>query len=215
MKLFRKRTRAPKAAPDLQTGFTDDPLPSSESVAETTPEVIEEGIMLSKFAVGMALKNRIIVASLSQNASYDEERYSQAARDALEDFARESETSAERLAAQRVKASRVRGQAVHQHDYRVRDTTNLATREMVYRTIAARLRDYQNDPDMLHELVHKARDSAWREIGAEIARELDRLRQIESVADENYDSEREKRLAEFRNLDLGPLLKAKKGRGGS
>jgi hypothetical protein len=167
MKFGRKKRETAPPEP-----FDYSLLPELEPAA--LEDQVSEGMMLAQFAGRMALKNQIVIGTLTDPAPYDAERYRDAARAVLEEQASESDESARLAEAERMTATGRQGMGQHQHDYRESDTANLLRRQRVHTTVAERLRAMKDDPEYLAGFIERARDDAWGDIAGAITARLDR-----------------------------------------
>jgi hypothetical protein len=165
---FRRKKR--KSAPPEPFDYTLLPDPEPAALEDQ----VSEGMMLAQFAGRMALKNQIVIGTLTDPAPYDAARYTDAARAVLEEQAVESDESARLAEEERRTATGRQGVGQHQHDYRESDTANLLRRHRVHTTVAERLRAMEEDPDYLAGFIERARDDAWGDIAGAITARLDR-----------------------------------------
>jgi hypothetical protein len=166
MKFGRKKRETAPPEP-----FDYSLLPDPEPAA--LEDQVSEGMMLAQFAARMALKNQIVIGTLTDPAPYNTERYADAARSVLEEQALESDESARLAEDERMTATGREGVGQHQHDYRESDTANLLRRQRVHTTVAERLRAMKDDPEYLGGFIERARDDAWGDIAGAITARLD------------------------------------------
>jgi hypothetical protein len=183
--------------------FDESALPEREPV--TLEEATGEGLMLADYASRMTVKNRIEVAVLTDDESYDAEQYVETAKEAIDALAQESEIAADRIAEERRWSETLMGDARHVHDYRVADRANLEFRLATSLALADRLRERRDDGAYVDDLIERARGDAWREISAAIEGVLDR-RNI--PVDAVYERERGERMRRLITEDLEALLTA-------
>lgn len=167
LRLPRQRQRRVRMAP-----FDRSALP--EVKTPTFDEMLEEGLLMAESAGRMALKNRLIVDALRGDQPYSDERAATLARDVLYELVQEADEGAEHLAAERESAAQREGRSQHQHDYHRGDLLNLRRREKVHAAVAKALWTRRSDAAYIDDLVTRARDDAWHELGAAIEQELDR-----------------------------------------
>lgn len=165
---FRRRKREPAPPESFDYTLLPDPEPAA------LEDQVSEGMMLAQFAGRMALKNQIVIGTLTDPAPYDPARYTDAARAVLEDQAQEADESARLAEEERRTATGRRGVGQHQHDYRQSDTANLLRRHRLHTTVAERLRMMEDDPEYLAGFIERARDDAWSDIAGAITARLDR-----------------------------------------
>ena len=154
------------------TPFDRSRLP--EVTPATFDEMLEEGLLMAESAGRMALKNRLIVGALRGDAPYSDERAAAMAREVLYELVQEADEAVEHLSAERETAAQRDGRSQHQHDYHRGDLLNLRRREKVHAAVAKALWTRRSDAAYIDDLVTRARDDAWHELGAAIEQELDR-----------------------------------------
>ncbi|MBX3079399.1 MAG: hypothetical protein KDB18_11315 [Salinibacterium sp.] len=193
---FRRRSRARKLKP-----FDASLLPPQEYL--TVAEATEEGLQLTEYASRMAVKNRFITKILADKRPWFIEHSRKDAHDALELLARESDTEAENLAKLIQKFRLNPNSERDAQGYSYDDIDNMEHRREVAVEIARRLRQQSVDDNYLTELVNKARSDAWREVAANIERNLD----IEFLpVDADYKRNRDNRMSALINEDLAALI---------
>lgn len=163
-----------------------------------------EGFAMAKQAAVMALKNRILVSAHTAPEEFQVSEFVEVARDIVRGLAMEEEETAERSRNDRRNAALLKGDAIHQHDYRRDDVGALELRSETFDEVASRLRAAADDDERMRSIVIRARDQAWAELAREMERSLDRAELIE-FGDENYAAERDNRLREFVTVDLFKL----------
>lgn len=181
--------------------FNESALPPREPL--TLEDATEEGLMLADYANRMTVKNRIEVAVLGGDDTYAVDHYVDAAREAIEALAQESEAVADRIAEERRWSESLVGDAEHVHDYRSADRSNLEFRLSAALALADKLRERAHDGAYVEDLIERARGDAWREISAAIEGVLDR-RNI--PVDAEYKRERAGRMRKLITEDLEALL---------
>lgn len=167
LRLPRQRQRRVRMAP-----FDRSALP--EVTTPTFDEMLEEGLLMAESAGRMALKNRLIVDALRGDQPYSDERAETLAGEVLYELVQEADEAVEHLAAERQSAAQREGRSQHQHDYHRGDLLNLRRREKVHAAVAKALWTRRSDAAYIDDLVSRARDDAWHEVGAAIEQELDR-----------------------------------------
>jgi hypothetical protein len=172
--------------------------------------MVAEGLYVASAATRLALKNRILVETISLGEDFDVERFMPAARETLLGVAAEAEEDARRVEAARKRASRRHSDSYGTHDYRSRDVRNLRRRQHQSERVAAKLRERAEDPEQLRILVEGAREAAW----SDVERNIDRTLRIEAARPDlepDYDKLREARMQSLRLVDL-PRLAAHRRR---
>ncbi len=173
-------------------------LPSVEEAAE-------DGEAMNVQAALMALKNRILVQAITGDKSFNPDLYVEPAKEIVWGLVKESRQLAANIQQDILRAQRLRGEARYRNDYRRGDLANLTTRRDTLELIADRLTERLENQKWLNELIDKAHTMAWAEISREMELSLDREEAL-VFGDENYEDEREKRLREFKNINLAELI---------
>jgi len=164
---WRRRRERLKLAPFDRSALPERKEPSFD-------EMLEEGLLMAESAGRMALKNRLIVGALRGDEPYSDQRAAGMARTVLYELVQEADEGAEHIAAERETAAQRDGRSQHQHDYHRGDLLNLRRRERVHAAVAKQLWTKRSDDAYIAELVDRARDDAWHELGTAIEQELDR-----------------------------------------
>jgi hypothetical protein len=193
------RTRLRRGRVDV--GTYEAPPPSDPVPVE---EIAEEGVLIAASAVRMAVKNRQIVRALRDRDDYSEKAAIAAAREVFRALAREKREDVERLDDIIDRVRDRPGRAQHQTDYRKADAELLERREQVSDILADRLDELADDDAYLREVVERARDSAWDEIGASILAQLARRPEAEAHTAE-YQEQRARRMKQLIAVDLALL----------
>lgn len=193
---FRRRSKRVTRRP-----FDASRLPPTEFL--TVSEATEEGLQLTEYASRMAVKNRFIKKILADKQPWFIEQSRQDAKEALEHLAREADTETENLT-QLIRKFRLNPNSERDaQGYSYDDVDNMEHRRDVSVEIARRLREQAVDDTYLAELVDKARRDAWREVAANIERNLD----IEFLpVDDDYERNRDNRLNALISEDLAALI---------
>lgn len=153
--------------------------------ALTTPSVnieriVEDGVLIAVAGVRMAVKNRLIVASLREGEPYDANAYEAVARNELQKLCREKKRDAERT------------------------TSNENLKRRINFELADRLLELSEDEDFTAALAEEARASAWEEVSAALTDKVTRQFAIDENAAE-YAARRQERLRLLVELDLPQL----------
>ncbi|WP_395638667.1 hypothetical protein [Pseudolysinimonas sp.] len=127
-------------------------------------DVVSDALLLATAAVRSAVKNLLIVRALRDNADYEQSWWLDAVAKEFEVIAAENDADIARLEAERLRAKKKQGRALHPADFRSRDAPVLKRRIRVLRKIAAKLREIVTDEDALLTLVAEARAAALDEI---------------------------------------------------
>jgi len=163
---------------------------------------VDDGVIITRSAIVVALDNWIILRALSEGEPFDAAATTAEARSELERIEAEQRELSTRAAAIRTKVSRRRGTALHGHDYKQADDMALALRSAAHAEVADRLAQQREDEDYLATLVEDARMRAWGDVGSAI------LGRIGSpvVGYDAADDGREDRIRELREVDIPGLL---------
>ncbi|PZE24172.1 hypothetical protein [Curtobacterium sp. MCBD17_028] len=154
---------------------------------------VDEGMLIARSAIVIAVANRIILSALQQHESFDARVVAEVAREELRRFAAEQREDAERMREIRAVAQNARGRSRHQHDYKRGDDLKLRTREATYTELAERLEASSEDPSFVDAIVIAARQRAWDDIGSTV---IGRLGWAAGPADD-YEVGLEDRLQEL------------------
>lgn len=173
MRLFRRRPR-------LNLGKFRAPEPVEEAPIE---RVVEEGVLIARNAVRMAVKNRIIVDAARDHLDYDD--------GALAGFVH---VEFDQLAEQAERLLRV---------------THTARNRAVQGGLAEGLRQASMDGELISNIIDEARELAWSEIGTAIIAKL-RVA-YRPTEDPLYEAQRKRRLRELRNINLAELEAVTRG----
>lgn len=150
----------------------DDRVLSTPTVQARVASAVEDGVLIAKSALSLAVKNHIVVGALREDRSFDAERIGEFVVATLAGLAREQQVYARRTGAEAAHARVTRGRASHAHDYREVDYQALRQRQLVYSTLAEQLTGFGADPEFVRSVVETARLSAWAEIGRVIETHL-------------------------------------------
>jgi len=167
-------------------------------------DVVAEGLYIAAAATRLALKNRILVETISDGENFDFAHFLPEARGTLLALAAEADAEAERIRQQQRSAWRRFDDSDGTHEYRSRDVGNLRRRRKQLRRTAAELRARAEDEDALRQLVEAARDAAWEEV----SRNIDRTLRIEAARpdlEEDYTAMRDARMQALMLVDLQRL----------
>lgn len=178
-----------------------------ESFVQETPsldDAADEGLAMALSAASMGIKNRILVSAITTNDTFVHDDFREDADEILGQLAKESLDGAALAKRERAVAEKLRGRPAHQHDYRQVDVDKLTLRIAAGREIAKRLREIQNDSQQVHDLIERARESAWSELAREMDQRLAVVARMQQP-DENYQAERESRLRDLITVDLMQL----------
>ncbi|TFC52197.1 hypothetical protein E3T26_06135 [Cryobacterium sp. TMT1-21] len=164
--------------------------------------IVEEGLLIALSAVGMAVKNDIIVGALRDNLDYDPAVYAAAARKELTLVAHQNEEYGLRVGHLRKTLTKARWSADITADQR-HDISQLALRRRVHKKLALALMHVAEDDEQVARIVERAQHVASDEISAALSARLIRLA-IDS-RDPDYERERAERTEMFVQIDLAVL----------
>ncbi|HEU0257713.1 MAG TPA: hypothetical protein VFQ96_07730 [Microbacteriaceae bacterium] len=201
--------------------------PKNRTLAPVTA-VVEEGVLISSYAVRLAIKNQLIVDALRDRADFDVEELKQSAHEHLLALADENDATAARLEA------RGEDQAPSRPGGTADEVTVTDTGDIVGRSKAIRLLDHRRRPEVHHRLadalrqraleddflaaqVTEAQRAAWREVSGELVRRARGRRSYTPQDSADYARNRAERLRAFVDDDLAALRRAHPddpGRGG-
>ncbi|WP_307784301.1 MULTISPECIES: hypothetical protein [unclassified Salinibacterium] len=173
MSIFRRRPR-------LNLGKFKAPEPVEEAPIE---RVVEEGVLIARNAVRMAVKNRIIVDAARDHLDYDDGALAGLVHVEFDHLAEQTEPL-------------LRGS----HTDRNR---------AVQAGLAEGLRQASMNGELISAIIDEARELAWSEIGTAIIAKL-RDSYI-PTADPQYLKDRDTRLRELRTINLAELEAAAQG----
>jgi hypothetical protein len=191
-RLFR---RLPAVAP-----YRPDPQPLAPF-----EQALDEGLLIARHGVTLAVRNRLIVRALRENKAFDETATAEIVDDELRRAAEEQRENAHGAEMLKARAGRSAGFADHAHDYQRIDTATLERRHLLYTALADSLESSRHDEAFVAAAAERARMDAWNDIGDNVVARL--ATRMSSVADEpDYESERPERLRRFLEDDLASLL---------
>lgn len=163
---------------------------------------VDEGFLIAKAAVTIAVGNRIITNALRDQGYFDHALIAEAAREELHRMAEEQRGDAARMREIRSTSSKSKGRSRHQHDYRRGDDLKLRTREATYEQLATMLDKRRDDQHFVDGIVLAARARAWDDIGTTV---VGRLGWAQRPADD-YEIGRDDRLRQMLDEDFATLL---------
>ncbi|KTR06480.1 hypothetical protein [Curtobacterium luteum] len=163
---------------------------------------VDEGFLIAKAAIVVAVANRIITNALRDQGYFDHALIADAARQELHRMAEEQRGDAARMREIRATSSKQKGRSRHQHDYRRGDDHKLRTREATYEELAALLDRRRDDQKFVDGIVLQARARAWDDIGTTV---VGRLGWAQRPTDD-YEIGRDERLQQMLDEDFATLL---------
>ncbi|QKJ20430.1 asparagine synthase [Microbacterium hominis] len=169
-----------------------------------TADAIAEGVSIASAAARLAVRNHILVETISHDAPFDIERFAPLARETLLALAAEQEAAAELARRQRKKAWGKFSDPDGTHDYRDRDTRNLRKRQGQYRGVAKELRRLAGDEKAVRGIVEQSRDAAWGDVESNLQRRL-KVEAMRPDLDPDYATMRAARMQSLRLIDLPRL----------
>jgi hypothetical protein len=200
-RLFRRRPAPPYYRPDPQ------PLAPFE-------QALNEGLLIARHGVTLAVRNRLIVRALRENEPFDDAATARIVDEELERAAEEQRENANGAETLKTVAGRSAGIADHAHDYHRVDTATLERRHLLYAALADSLESSRQNDAVVAAIGEQARADAWNDIGDNVVSRL--KKGMSSVADEpDYARKRPDRLRQFLEEDLASLLPRHKDGSGS
>ncbi len=193
--LSRLLRRPPAPAP-----YRPDPQPLAPF-----EQALEEGLLIARHGVTLAVRNRLIVRALRENEAFDDTVAARIVDEELRRAAEEQRANAHGAESLKAVAGRSAGIADHAHDYHRVDTGTLERRHLLYAALADSLESSRHDDAFVAAVAEQARTDAWNDIGDNV---VSRLRtRMSSVADEpDYELNRPERLRQLLEEDLASLL---------
>ncbi|MGW9114367.1 asparagine synthase [Microbacterium sp. NPDC055683] len=167
-------------------------------------DAIAEGLAIAHAAARLAVKNRILVSTISLDEAFDASHFLPVAREAVASLADESEQAALDISKARKAAWGRHSQPHGTHDYRDRDVRNLRRRAKQYVGVAKALRAELEDESRLLAIVEQSREAAWGDISSTLDTRL-RVEAMRPDEDPDYASMREARMQALRLVDLQKL----------
>ncbi|MBG6238626.1 hypothetical protein IWX78_001598 [Mycetocola sp. CAN_C7] len=192
-RLFRQTASPPPYRPEPQ------PLAPFE-------QALDEGLLIARHGVMLAVKNRLILRALREDDSFDDEATAEMIDEELARAADEQRANAGMIIRARARAGLSGGIADHAHDYHLIDSGTLRRRENLYEALAESLDGSRSDPEFIADLTERARSAAWKDIGANVVARLEK-RMVSFADDPDYILDRQDRLRELLEVDL-PALEA-------
>ncbi|MDM7884664.1 MULTISPECIES: hypothetical protein [Curtobacterium] len=163
---------------------------------------VDEGFLIARAAVTVAVANRIITNALRDQGYFDHALIAEATREELHRMAEEQRGDAARMREIRATSSKQKGRSRHQHDYKRGDDLKLRTREATYEQLATMLDRRRDDQGFVDGIVLHARARAWDDIGTTV---VGRLGWAQRPADD-YEVGRDERLQQMLDEDFATLL---------
>lgn len=174
-------------------------------------DAIAEGVWIARAAARLAVKNQILVDTISANGEFDPVHYCELASERLLALAEESDREAKRLRSEWRAAFGRYSHPEGTHDYRDKDLRNLRRRRKQALGVAVRLRELAEDQEEIGGLVEAAREAAWLEVQNNLNRTL-RPEILHPEADPDYARMRDARMQALRTVDLDLLAAQVKAR---
>ncbi len=165
---------------------------------------MDEGVLIVRAALVVAVTNQIIRRALQEHLPFDEGVATRVTRDEIDRLAAEQTAAAVRVRKLRRMTGRSYGQSRHQFDYRQEDAGALKLREAASKGVARELAARRDDDAFVGGVVADARSRAWDDVGQTV---VDRLGWAARPADD-YDDGRADRLRDLVEGDLAALRDA-------
>lgn len=187
--------------------------PGTRRRAERTAleRAVDEGVLIVRSALVVAVTNQIIRRALQEHLPFDEDVATRVTRDEIDRLAAEQTAAAVRVRTLRRMTGRSYGQSRHQFDYRPEDAGALKLREAASKGVARELAARRDDDAFVAGVVADARSRAWDDVGQAV---VDRLGWAARPADD-YDDGRADRLRDLVEGDLAALRDEHPRPGGS
>ncbi|MFJ2354207.1 hypothetical protein [Frigoribacterium sp. NPDC087798] len=181
--------------------------PGTRRRAERTAleRAVDEGLLIVRAALVVAVTNQIIRRALQERLPFDEDVATRVTRDEIDRLTAEQTSAAVRVRRLRRMTGRSYGQSRHQFDYRPEDADALKLREAASKGVARALAARREDDDFVAEVVADARSRAWDDVGQTV---VDRLGWAVRPADD-YDDGRHERLRDLVEGDLAALRESR------
>lgn len=181
--------------------------PGTRRRAERTAleRAVDEGLLIVRSALVVAVTNQIIRRALQEHLPFDEAVATRVTRDEIDRLTAEQAAAAVRVRRLRRMTGRSYGQSRHQFDYRPEDVDALKLREAASKGVARALASRRDDDDFVAEVVAAARSRAWDDVGQTV---VDRLGWA-ARPDDDYDDGRHERLRDLVEGDLADLREAR------
>lgn len=176
-----------------------------------TADAIAEGEAIAMAAARLALKNRILVATVGQGADFDASEFDGQAIEVLDSLALEASDASAHLRSLWRAAKSKRSESTGTHDYRAGDVRNLKKRAKQSAGVAEQLRGTASSAAKVRELVESARDAAWHDVELNLARTLDATT-LHPENDPDYERMRGARMQALAAIDLQALAVQQKAR---
>lgn len=189
-RFFRRSPRLP---------YRPDPQPLAPF-----EQALDEGLLIARHGVTLAVRNRLIVRALKENEPFDDAATAHIVDEELKRAAEEQRENAEGAHGHHAVAGRSGGIADHAHDYHRIDTATLERREQLYLALAESLEASRADADFVAAMAEQARNDAWNDIGDNVVSRLNQS--MISAADEpDYVLYRPDRIRQLLEVDLASL----------
>lgn len=172
----------------MNVGEYQDP---EERELASIEHVVADGMLISRSAVRMAVKNRLIVDALRDGRDFDLGALSGVASDELLQLAAQNDDSASRVWKD------------GSWDDEPGDGERNQRKREVFTGLAEALREEAGDPERLAGIVEEAREAAWDEIGGVLTAKLEAPTEV--VRDAAYELEREGRIRALKEVDIAGI----------
>ncbi|MER3390795.1 MAG: hypothetical protein RJQ01_12300 [Microcella sp.] len=125
---------------------------------------VEEGVLVARSALRLAIKNRIILLTLRDETPWSDLTMIELARREIETLREELTQTAERLEAASATPRRLFGLSRRAAANRRQDAEHQRTRARILRGVVDRLREIEDDPAQTHALLAVAREETLAEL---------------------------------------------------
>ena len=187
--MIREGSTVPRKSRGIRFKRFVKPEPLPETPID---DLVEDGILIAVAGIRMTVRNLIIVRALRDGANYDEGWYIDAVRHEFRALAAEKRADGARVVADHAAATRRRGIAAHQSDYRRGDLRALDRRAAALILLAERLDELSADEDAASSLAQTSRAAALDDIADAMRPELAHTNETETA---EYRDARAERMA--------------------
>ncbi len=145
---------------------TDTPGPSSWAgrIQHPAARAVDEGVLVARSALRLAIKNRVIMATLRDEKPWDDVVMTALARAEIESLIGEMEENAARLETNSAKPIRAFGKPRKVVANLRQDARRQGERATILRSVIAQLRVLEDDPEQTRALLRVARDETLGEL---------------------------------------------------
>jgi len=143
---------------------TPGPTPWASRIQHPAARAVDEGVLVARSALRLAIKNRVIMATLRDERPWDDVVMTALARAEIENLIDEMEENAARLDANSAKPIRALGKSRTMLSNLRQDARRQGERARILRAVIAQLREIEDDPEQTRGLLRVARDETLSEL---------------------------------------------------